>query len=107
MNKYKLILFFLLVMVLHGGCASSKTIFDSPQMITGEIMVVGSEPFTKLVVRVEGGETYSISCSEEMRRSLLAHQGKVAEVFYDEIEKKSFGNEIRVTKVNFLFPKGS
>ncbi len=102
MNKYNLTLFILLIMVLHGGCSSSKTIFDSPQMITGEIMVVGNEPFTKLAVRAEGGEMYLINCSEEIGKSLLAHQGKMANLFYDEIQKKSSGKEIKVLKVNFL-----
>ena len=102
MNKHILVPCLLLAMSIYTGCASSKTVFDTPQKIVGEIVVIGNEPFTKLAVRVQDGKTYLINCSEGIRKSLLSHQGKIAEVFYDEIEKKNSVDEIKVTKINFL-----
>jgi ABC-type sulfate transport system substrate-binding protein len=102
MNKHILVLCLLLAVSIHAGCASSKTVFNTPQQIIGEIMVIGNEPFTKLAVRVDGGKTYLINCSDELRKSLLSHQGKITEIFYNEIEKKNSGDEITVTKINLL-----
>jgi hypothetical protein len=102
MNKYPLTPFFLLIIFLHVGCFSSKTVFDVPQKIVGEIMVVGNEPFTKLAVRAEDGKMDLISCNEEIRQLLLSHQGKITELFYDEIRRERSGDVINVIKVNFL-----
>jgi len=64
-------------------------------------MVVGNEPFTKLAVRTDSGEIYLISCNQEVRQTLLSHQGKIAELSYDEIDKENSSEQIRVVKVNF------
>ena len=101
-NRIRVKVLLLLGIVLSIGCSSSKTVFDVPQELTGEIMVVGNEPFTRLAVRVEGGEIYLIKSDDEIRQSLLSHQGKIAELFYDEIQKNNSGREIKVVKLNYL-----
>jgi hypothetical protein len=102
MKRYSLIPTFFLAALLYAGCCSSKTVFALPQKMVGEIMVVGNEPFTRLAVRAETGELYLINCNEEIRQSLLSHQGKLAELFYNELQKKSSGNELKIIKVNIL-----
>ncbi len=102
MNRCLLAALLILVAVASDGCSSSKTTFDTPQKITGEITVIGNEPFTKLAVRVENGKTFLINGSEEIRKLLLSHQGNIAEIFYTEIENKDSVDEIEVTKIEFL-----
>lgn len=89
-------------MLLLASCFSSKTIFDIPQKVTGEIMVVGNEPFTKLAVRTASDKVYIIRCDRENRQILLSHQGKIAELAYNEIQKTRGGEEISVIGVKIL-----
>jgi hypothetical protein len=66
-------------------------------------MVVGNEPFTRIAARTTNGDVYLINCNNEIRQSLLSHQGKIAELFYNEIQKKKNSvTEINVVKVNYL-----
>jgi len=65
-------------------------------------MVVGNEPFTKLAVRTASGEVYLIKCSNEIKQSLLSNQGKIAELFYDEIQNENSSKEINAIKLIFL-----
>ncbi len=102
MKRYSLIPALFLAALLCVGCGSSKTVFDVPQRMIGEIMVVGNEPFTRLAVRAETGELYLISCNEEIRQLLLLHQGKIAELFYNELQNKRSGDEMKVIKANIL-----
>jgi len=102
MNKRLLITFVLPVTLLHAGCSSSRTVFRVPQRIVGEIMVVGNEPFTKLAVRADDGKMDLISCNEEIRQLLLSHQGKITELFYDELRREKSGDVINVIRVNIL-----
>ncbi len=88
-------------MLILAGCSSSRTVFDVPKKIAGEIMVVGNEPFTRLAVRTRAGEVYLISCDDKMEQTLLSHQGKIAEVAYNEIDEKRSGKEIKVISVKF------
>ena len=64
-------------------------------------MVVGNEPFTKLAARTTNGAVYIIGCDEEIRGLLLSHQGKIADLFYNAIQKNNSGDEINVIKVIF------
>ena len=94
--------FFLITSALIlAGCSSSRTVFDPPQKITGEIMVVGNEPFTRLAVRTAASEEYLISCDDKMEQTLLSHQGKIAELAYNEIDEKRSAKEIKIIGVKF------
>ncbi len=90
-----------MLILVVAGCCSSRTVFNVPQKITGEIMVVGNEPFTSLAVRTANGEVYLVKCDKDVTQSLLSNQGKIADLFYNEIQKKNSSKEIKVIKVNF------
>jgi len=102
MNKNLFVLSIFLAVLIIESCFSSKAVFNEPQKVEGEIMVVGNEPFTRLAVRTEGGDVFLIGCNDEIKRTLLSNQGKRAELCYDEIEKKTYNKEIHVIsfKVN-------
>ncbi len=99
-NTLKATLF--LQALLIAGCASSQTMFDPPRKAVGQIMVVGNEPFARLAVRVSRDRLYLVSCSGEVERLLLSHQGKIAELAYNRVRETRFGKEIYVVSVKFL-----
>lgn len=92
--------------MVWSACAASndsgypgKTVFDVAQKVTGIIMVVGNEPFTRLAVRINDDKVYLVRCDDEIRKNLLSNQGKVVDLFYDEIDSNNSGVELRVVKV--------
>ncbi len=91
----------MLLALILTGCSSSGTVLDPPQKITGEIMVVGNEPFTRLALRTADGEVYLIRCDNKLEQTLLSHQGKIAELTYNEIDEKGSGKEIKIITVKF------
>ncbi len=86
----------LLQTLLVAGCVSSETMLTPPRRVTGEIMVVGNEPFTSLAVRVSKDRLYLLTCDRRIREFLLAKQGKIAVLKYDRVRKTRFGMEIHV-----------
>lgn len=89
---------FLCIAVPMPGCSSSAKVFDVPQKLTGVIMTVGNHPFAKLALRTEDSKLYMISGTKQMVGSLMSQQGRVADVFYDRIEKKNGGYDISVVR---------
>lgn len=81
-----------------AGCSSSKTVFETPQKVSGVIMLTGSEPFTVLTIRTGEGKVFLIDCGAEIKHKLLTNQGRIAELYYDRIENKTSGREIRVVR---------
>ncbi len=83
------------------GCASSRGTFDPPRTMTGQIMVVGNEPFTRLAVQVKHEKVYLIHCNEDTRQLLLSRQGRIARLVYNEVRETSRGEELEVLSVTF------
>jgi hypothetical protein len=89
----------MLLLALWGaGCSSSKIMFDAPRKLTGVIMIVGNEPFTRLSIRTDEKSVYLIKCGHDLKRMLLANQGKKVIVFYIGIEEKEPADEIDVVR---------
>ena len=65
-------------------------------------MLVGNEPFTKLVLRTAGDIVYILRCDEVNKHYLLHHQGKLAEIVFNEIQKARDKKEISVIGVKIL-----
>jgi len=89
-------LFLFAAVLLESGCASSRTTFDPPRTLTGQIIVVGNVPFTRLAVNVGEKKTYLIRCSESTKQLLLSNQGRIAVLTYNEIRETKSGEEIEV-----------
>ncbi len=98
MNKLLAGILFLSIALPFQGCSASAKTFGEPQKLTGVIMTVGNHPFAKLALRTEEGKLYIISGGREIEKSLLSRQGRIADVFYDRLEKKNGGYEIRVVR---------
>ena len=81
---------------LLSGCGSSRETSDPPRTMTGQIMVVGNEPFTRLAVHVENEKVYLLSCDKNTERLLLSNQGRIAKLVYSEIRETNRGEELEV-----------
>jgi hypothetical protein len=64
--------------------------------MTGQIMVVGNEPFTRLAVHLGSEKVYLISCDENTKRFLMSNQGRIAKLVYSEIRETNRGDELEV-----------
>ena len=91
----------LTAIILLSGCGSSRETFDPPRAMTGQIMVVGNEPFTRLAVHLGNQKVYLISCDENTRRLLLSNQGRIAKLVYNEIRETERGEELEVLSASF------
>jgi hypothetical protein len=91
----------LLAFLLVAGCGPSRETFDPPRTMTGQIMVVGNEPFTRLALRVDNKNTYLISCDEYTRQLLLNNQGRIAKLVYNEVRRTNRGEELEVLSASF------
>jgi hypothetical protein len=86
----------LTAIILLSGCGPSRETFDPPLTMTGQIMVVGNEPFTRLAVHLGNEKVYLISCNDNTRRLLLGNQGRIAKLVYSEIRETERGDELEV-----------
>ncbi len=92
--------------LLCGGwlfsCASSQHTTTQPQKLVGRVFVIGNEPFTKLALKVEDGETCVLIGTKEIETMLLQHQGQVVQIFTTGVEETSEGKAWRVIQAEFL-----
>jgi hypothetical protein len=86
---------------LASGCATSRGTFDPPRTMSGQIMVVGNEPFTRLAVQVEHEKVYLIHCNDSTKKLLMSHQGRIAQLVYSEIRETNRGEELEVLSATF------
>ncbi len=91
MHPVKILLFIILmvpVMASGAGCVHSESAASVPQQITGEITMVGNEPFSRLAVTA-GGTLLLINCDRKIRGKLLALQGRTVRLIYDKMIRSS------------------
>ena len=69
--------------------------------MTGQIMVVGNEPFTRLAVHLGNEKVYLISCDKNTEHLLLNNQGRIAKLVYSEIRETNRGDELEVLSASF------
>ncbi len=88
---------FLLIAVFAAGCSAKETM-DS-KMITGEIQVVGNEPFTRLALRNKDG-IFILDCPADLKDTALKNQGRTANVYFSGISTSE--ESLKVLKVEKL-----
>ena len=62
------------------GCSSSEKADQIPDEVTGIVVLIGAEPFTKLGLKVPDGKTYILRCELQIAELLRMNQGKRARV---------------------------
>jgi hypothetical protein len=103
-------LLFLAVLLGGGGllsCASSRNTTTQSQTIVGQVFVIGNEPFTKLALKVEGGQTYVLVGTKEIESMLLQHQGQIVQILTTGVEETSEGKAWRVIQAEVLSDKSN
>lgn len=69
------------------------------EVISGIIMLVGNEPFTKLAVMVDDTTTYILNAPEEIEKELKMNQGNYYSITYKDNGKSPRGETIEVIKI--------
>lgn len=96
LNRMKSGLLFIGALFVIVACSPSRETIDPPKTMSGQIMMVGNEPFTRLALLVSPEKSYLIKCDDATKQLLYSNQGKIAELVYNEILKTNRGEELNV-----------
>lgn len=66
--------------------------------ISGKVIVVGNEPFTKVAILVDDTTSYILNCSKEIEKELRSKQGDTIKVTYGTKKDTPEGEVLNVTK---------
>ena len=87
----------LLLVMLSSACSTSKEVDESSMKVTGEVTVVGNEPFTKPAIR-SGNDVYILQVEDkDMKSTLMKAQGNLYEIYFIE-QKESPDGKVLVVK---------
>ena len=82
--------------LLAAACSPSRETIDPPGTITGQVMVVGNEPFTRLALLVSPEKSYLIQCDGVTKKLLMSNQGQIVELVYNKVLETDRGEELNV-----------
>ena len=103
MNNLKLFTAFLLISLFTAlGCSSSKKDNNAEKSLTGQIEVVGNEPFTHLAVKINNEKAYILKCDSTSKNLLEQNQGKKVKIFYKSIDESQKPNIIVVERAELI-----
>jgi hypothetical protein len=100
-RKYIVLAVIFFLISLDIRCSVLQTVAED-KFVTGEVEVVGNEPFTKIALRINSAEVYYLQCDKETERILLQAQGKKAKIFYNKIDDSQKPNTILVKRAEFI-----
>ena len=91
------LIFGLTIVSALEGCAAGISM--SPKIITGEIQIVGNEPFINLALR-NNKEIFILDCPDKLKDIMFKNQGKTVTVYFSKIFVNS--DSMKVLKVDKL-----
>ena len=91
------LIFGLAIAASSDGCAVGNSI--SSKTITGEIQIVGNEPFINLALR-NNKEIFILDCPDKLKDIMFKNQGKTVTVYFSKIFVNS--DSMKVLKVDKL-----
>ncbi len=100
----RILLFSMILIFLVSGCFLFYS-NSGEKNISGEIEVVGNEPFTRLALKTNTSEIYILNCSKSYEELLLRNQGKIAKIYFKDIDDAKRPNVITVIKVEIISDK--
>lgn len=103
-NK-KLNILFIALGLLALGCGSSANTAQAVKELTGQVVVVGNEPFTNLALKTDSAKVYILKCDNKMKTLLRQSQGRIAKVFYKNEDNSVKPAVIYVEHVEFISKK--
>jgi hypothetical protein len=84
------------------SCRASQHSTNEPQIFVGQVYLIGNEPFAKLAIKSEEGQTYVLDCTKEVETALLQHQGQMVKLLAKAGEKKPEGNFLHVLQAEVV-----
>ncbi len=104
MNFYNKVL--LIIPVLFAmfvlGCGTSKVSDRHVSYTTGEIEVVGNEPFIHLALKTDSTKIYILNCSRDVKNILMQNQGKISKIYYSEMDSTKTPSVIKVDSIKII-----
>lgn len=88
------LIFGLTIVATFEGCTLCNNIF--PKAITGEIQIVGNEPFINFALK-NNKEVFILDCPNQLKDLMFKNQGKTVTVYFSRISVNS--DSIKVLKV--------
>lgn len=84
MKKIKLssIIILLLTLVLVTACCNCGQKQDN--ILSGEIVIVENEPFTRLALKLNNNTVYLLECNEALNKELRQKQGSFYSIMFRE-----------------------
>ena len=101
----KLLIFYTALSLIILGCGSSVKTAQALKSITGEIVVVGNEPFTNLALKTDFSKVYILKCDNKFKTILQQNQGRIAKIFYKNVDNTKRPGVIDVENVEFISKK--
>ncbi len=103
----KIIVFFSCVALalLIIDCNSSKLMSKNLKSVTGEIEVVGNEPFTHLALKEDSTKVYILDCNNKAKNVLMQNQGKISRIFYTSLDSSKIPPVMKVDSVKIISKK--
>lgn len=100
----KIIVFFscITLALLIMDCNSSKVMGKNLKSATGEIEVVGNEPFTHLALKEDSTKIYILDCKGKAKNILMRNQGKISRIFYTSIDSSKIPQVMKVDSVEII-----
>ena len=87
--------------LITAGCSSSKSEGGTNE-VTGQIVVVGNEPFTHLAVKTSPSEVFILDCSKQIKDRLLNNQGKLVKIFFSSKDTTQKPPVLKVEKAKII-----
>ncbi|MCU7494868.1 MAG: hypothetical protein HF314_17395 [Ignavibacteria bacterium] len=94
--------FLLVFALLFVSCSSSKDSARGVKTVKGRVFVVGNSPFTRMALQTDSTTVYLLDCSDEIRKQLSSHQGKFAEVSYEDTVQTPQGKTLKVIEATLI-----
>jgi hypothetical protein len=87
---------------IFASCSSSDFTENSSGVLTGQIYVVGNDPFTKLGLQTSNTKMLILKCDKETEALLWKHQGEDAKITFKGTEQSPDGISLKVTKAELI-----
>lgn len=92
------VLLLAITVLTYGCCNCGKNIAEG-SAVSGKIIIIGNDPFTKLAIQTDDEKVYILECSEELRKELWNKQGDLYLVSFSDLKVVEERDVLVVEKV--------
>lgn len=102
MHVYLLAASLSLGLITLSGCVTPRP--EHETSLSGTVVVVGNEPFTRLAVQGEAGKTLILRCAPEIQKKLVQLQGRRVTLRVLPAGRAPEGEQVEVVRVEETLP---